>query len=97
MPCKRIALLVDPVVGTNYSVLISVPLLCIRNLLFPDTSLSKHEHLAVVGIPVIEIAHDADHSCIRSPYAENKALAVLILVRMAAEELIAHIVLALVE
>ena len=32
MPCKRIALFIDPVVGTDHPVLISVPLLRIRNL-----------------------------------------------------------------
>ena len=97
MSCEGVPLLIYPVVSTDYSVLIAVPLLCIRNLLFPNAGLSKHKHLAVVGIPVVEITHNADHTCIRSPNAEYEALPVLILIWMSAEELIAHIVLALVK
>ena len=97
MSGKGVSLLIYPVVSTDNSVLIAVPLLCIRNLLFPNAGLTEHKHLAVVGIPVVEITHYADHSCIRSPNAEYEALPVLILIRMSAEELIAHIVLAIVK
>ena len=97
MSCERIALLIYTVIRADNPVFITVPLLCIRNLLLPDAGLSQHKHPAVIGIPVIEITHDADHSCIRSPDAEDKSLAVLILIRVSAEELITHIVLAFVE
>ena len=97
MPCKRIALLVDAVIGTYDPVFITVPLLCTGNFLLPDAGLSEHEHLAFIRIPVIEIAHYADHSCVRGPNSEYKSLAVLILVRMGTEEFIAHVVLTLVE
>ena len=97
MSCERIALLINPVISADNSVLIAVPLSCFGHLLLPNTGLAEHKHLAAVGIPVVEVAHNADHSCIRSPHAEYKALPVLVLIRMSTEELVAHIILAFVE
>ena len=42
MSCEGVTLLVYPVISTDYSVLIAVPLLCIRNLLFPNAGLSSN-------------------------------------------------------
>ena len=97
MPCIGITLLIYAVVRTNNAVLITVPLLCTLYLLFPDTRIAKLEHLAGIPIPVIEVAHNADRARIRSPYAEYKALPVLIFVRMRAQESVAHVILAFVE
>ena len=97
MSGKRITLLLNAVILAYDSVFIAVPLLCARNLLFPYSCLAEHEHLAIIGIPVVEIAHDSDHSRVGCPDSENESLPVLILVRVSPEELVAHVVLALVE